>query len=130
MNDIICKKGHSDDAAGGYICDNCRYNTRIIDRLKNEIPDDAFTTEIADMFKVFADNTRIRILWVLFDCERCVYDIAGALEMTQSAISHQLRILKQARLVKSRRDGKNTYYSLDDEHVKRIIEQVMIHLNE
>ena len=62
--------------------------------------------------------------------EKCVYDIAESISMTQSAVSHQLRVLKQARLIKSRRDGKNTFYSLDDDHVKRIIEQVMIHINE
>ena len=82
------------------------------------------------VFKVFADNTRIRILWTLFDSELCVCDICAKLNMTQSAISHQLRTLKQARLVKARRDGKNTFYSIDDEHVKRIIEQVLIHLDE
>lgn len=114
----------------GSSCEYCMYNTKILDRLKNEMPTEELTTQIADVFKVFGDNTRIRILWVLFDSERCVYDIADTLSMTQSAISHQLHILKQARLVKSRRDGKNTYYLLDDDHVKRIIEQVMIHLNE
>ena len=85
---------------------------------------------LSEVFKVFGDPTRIRILWALFDNEICVYDIAEKLSMTQSAISHQLRVLKQARLVKARRDGKNTFYSLDDEHVKRIIEQVMIHISE
>ena len=113
-----------------YICKNCQYNTQILDKLKKELPADEITSEISDVFKVFADNTRIRILWVLFDEERCVYDIAETLNMTQSAISHQLRIPKRARLVKSRRDGKNTYYSLDDDHVKRIIEQAIIHINE
>ena len=88
------------------------------------------TMGISDVFKVFADNTRIRILWTLFDNELCVYDICTKLNMTQSAISHQLRTLKQARLVKARRDGKNTFYSLDDDHVKRIIEQAIIHIEE
>ena len=111
-------------------CKTCQYNQQILNRLKTELPDEETTAKISDVFKVFADNTRIRILWTLFDEELCVYDICTKLNMTQSAISHQLRTLKQARLVKARRDGKNTFYSLDDEHVKRIIEQVMIHLDE
>ena len=111
-------------------CKTCQYNQQILNRLKTELPDEETTAKISDVFKVFADNTRIRILWTLFDEELCVYDICTKLSMTQSAISHQLRTLKQARLVKARRDGKNTFYSLDDEHVKRIIEQVMIHLDE
>lgn len=111
-------------------CSHCLYNTEIVDRLKNELPSDEMLTEISDVFKVFGDSTRIRILWVLFDAEVCVFEIAEKLGMTQSAISHQLRVLKHARLVKARREGKNTFYSLDDEHVKRIIEQVMIHISE
>lgn len=111
-------------------CTHCLYNTQIIDRLKNEAPAEEVVEKLSDVFKVFGDATRIKILWALFDNEICVYDIAQRLGMTQSAISHQLRVLKQARLVKARRDGKNTFYSLDDEHVKRIIEQVMIHISE
>ncbi len=111
-------------------CVHCQYNTAIIDKLKNEAPSDKIVSELSEVFKIFGDATRIRILWALFDKEICVYDIASALGMTQSAISHQLRVLKQARLVKARRDGKNTFYSLDDEHVKRIIEQVIIHISE
>lgn len=111
-------------------CEHCKYNNCILDKLKNEIPTDEIIGKLSDVFKVFGDGTRIRILWALFDSEVCVYDIAEAVGMTQSAVSHQLRVLKQARLVKARRDGKNTFYSLDDEHVKRIIEQVMIHISE
>lgn len=112
------------------MCSTCQYNPRIVDRLKNEVPDDDTTTALAEMFKVFGDNTRIRILWTLFDKELCVYDIADALSMSQSAISHQLKTLKQARLIKSRRDGKNAFYSIDDDHVKKIIEQMLIHVEE
>lgn len=112
------------------ICENCQYNQQVLNRIKSEIPDDDTTTRISEVFKVFGDNTRIRILWALFDNEMCVFDISEALGMTQSAISHQLRTLKQARLVKSRREGKNTFYSIDDDHVKRIIEQVLIHIEE
>lgn len=113
-----------------YKCEHCKYNTGILNRLKNEMPTDDIIGSLSEVFKVFGDATRIRILWVLFDKEVCVFDIAEAVGMTQSAVSHQLRVLKQARLVKARRDGKNTFYSLDDEHVKRIIEQVMIHISE
>lgn len=111
-------------------CETCRYNTQIVNRLKNEMPSDETITRLSDVFKIFGDGTRIRILWALFNQELCVYDISEALKMSQSAISHQLRTLKQARLIKSRREGKNTFYSLDDDHVKRIIEQVMIHIEE
>lgn len=111
-------------------CSNCLYNTRILNRLKNEQPDDETIDRLSEVFKVFGDGTRLKILWALFDNELCVFDISEKLGMSQSAISHQLRTLKHAKLVKARRDGKNTFYSLDDEHVKRIIEQVMIHIEE
>lgn len=113
-----------------YRCEHCKYNNGILNKLKNEMPTDEMIGNLSEVFKVFGDATRIRILWVLFDKEVCVFDIAEAVGMTQSAVSHQLRILKQARLVKARRNGKNTFYSLDDKHVKRIIEQVMIHISE
>ena len=111
-------------------CEVCEYNPKILNRLKNELPSSETINRLSDVFKVFGDNTRIRILWKLFDNEMCVYDISKALDMSQSAISHQLGTLKQARLVKARREGKNTFYSLDDKHVKRIIEQVLIHIDE
>lgn len=111
-------------------CVTCSYNQQIIEKLRTEVPDDETTTRLAETFKIFGDNTRIRILWALFDTELSVSGISDELNMSQSAISHQLRTLKQARLIKSRRDGKNTFYSLDDEHVKRIIEQVLIHIEE
>ncbi len=98
--------------------------------LKNGLPDEETTERLSEVFKVFGDNTRIRILWALFDDELCVYDISDKVEVSQSAVSHQLRILRQARLVKSRRDGRQTFYSLDDDHVKTIIEQVLIHAEE
>ena len=86
--------------------------------------------DLAELFKVFGDTTRIRILFVLFEREVCVYELAEALSMTQSAISHQLRILKQSRLVKSRREGKMIYYSLADDHVRLMIEQGRDHIRE
>lgn len=111
-------------------CAGCRYNRQVMERLKSEKISEKEINALSDVFKVFGDGTRLKILWVLFDSELCVFDISEKLGMSQSAISHQLRILKQARLVKARREGKNTFYSLDDEHVKRIIEQVMIHVEE
>ncbi len=86
--------------------------------------------DLAELFKFFGDSTRIRILYELIDSDICVADLASALDMTQSAVSHQLRILKQSRLIKSRREGKQIFYSLDDDHVKKMIELGMEHLSE
>lgn len=86
--------------------------------------------DLAELFKVFGDSTRIRILHTLFTDEMCVQDIATALNMTQSAISHQLKILKQSKLIKARRDGKMIYYSLADDHVKTIISCGLEHVEE
>ena len=85
---------------------------------------------LAELFKIFGDPTRIRILYAMLDAERCVNDIAGLLEMSQSSVSHQLRILKTSKLVKSRRDGKSIFYSLDDEHVRSILNMGMEHIME
>lgn len=92
--------------------------------------DESEMYDLADLFKVFGDSTRLRILFVLFEDEMCVGDMAEKLGMTQSAISHQLKILKQNRLVKSRREGKMIYYSLADEHVRLIIDQGREHIEE
>ena len=89
-----------------------------------------FCFDLAELFKIFGDSTRIRILYVLFEAEVCVCDIAELLGMTQSAISHQLRLLKQAKLVRSRREGKTVYYALADDHVRTILGQGMDHVNE
>lgn len=86
--------------------------------------------DLADLFKVFGDSTRLKILYVLFEEEKCVGDISDSLEMTQSAVSHQLKILKQNHLIKSRRNGKQIYYSLADEHVRLIIDQGREHVEE
>ncbi|MDD7220208.1 MAG: metalloregulator ArsR/SmtB family transcription factor [Clostridia bacterium] len=98
--------------------------------LTGKLPEETELYDLADLFKVFGDSTRIRILFVLFDTEVCVCDLAKALNMTQSAISHQLRILKQNKLVKSRREGKSIYYSLADDHVRTIINQGREHIEE
>lgn len=100
-------------------------------RIVNEtMPSEEELYDLAELFKVFGDSTRIRILYVLFEAEVCVCDLAATLNMTQSAISHQLKILKQSRLVKSRREGKSIFYSLADAHVRTIISQGMEHIEE
>ncbi|MBQ8087871.1 MAG: helix-turn-helix transcriptional regulator [Clostridia bacterium] len=107
-----------------------RANEALCDRVLTQMPDEESLYDLAELFKVFGDTTRIRILYVLFESEMCVCDIAEILSMTQSAISHQLRVLKQARLVRSRREGKQIYYFLADEHVRTIIGQGMDHITE
>ncbi len=102
----------------------------LVKRLTANMPDETGLYDLAELFKVFGDSTRIRIMYVLFEDEVCVCDIAATLNMTQSAISHQLRILKQNRLIKGRRDGKSIYYSLADEHVRSIIAMGREHLEE
>lgn len=94
------------------------------------MPEEENLLDLADLFKVFGDSTRVKILCALFHAELCVCDIAALLGMTKSAISHQLRLLKQSKLVKNRRDGKVVYYSLDDEHVKNIFDQGLAHVEE
>ena len=100
---------------------------RIVDE---KMPAEEDLYDLSELFKVFGDSTRIRILFVLFEAEVCVCDLAAALRMTQSAVSHQLRILKQNRLVKSRREGKSVFYSLADNHVRTIINQGLEHIEE
>ncbi|MDE6787976.1 MAG: metalloregulator ArsR/SmtB family transcription factor [Ruminococcus sp.] len=94
------------------------------------MPDESVLYDVAELLKVFGDSTRIRIIFVLGQSEMCVCDIANLLGMTQSAISHQLRILKQARLVKARRNGKTIFYSLCDDHVQKIFYCAMEHVME
>ncbi|MDR1774209.1 MAG: metalloregulator ArsR/SmtB family transcription factor [Clostridioides sp.] len=94
------------------------------------MPKEEVLYDLAELFKVFGDSTRIRILYALFSNEMCVCDIATLLNMTDSAISHQLRVLKQARLVKFRREGKTVFYSLDDEHISRIFDCGLAHIQE
>ena len=102
----------------------------IVEKVAQVMPDEAVLYDAAELLKVFGDPTRIRIIFVLGQSELCVCDIANLLGMTQSAISHQLRVLKQARLVKWRRDGKTIYYSLCDDHVQKIFYCAMEHVME
>jgi ArsR family transcriptional regulator len=111
-------------------CECSVIHEAVVSQVKSRMPEEETLYDLAELFKVFGDTTRIKILWALDESELCVCDIAFLLNMTQSAISHQLKVLKQAKLVKNRRDGKVIYYSLDDEHVKRIFDQGMIHIKE
>ena len=111
-------------------CDCEVIHEDVVKRVKGKMPEEETLYDLAELFKVFGDSTRIRILWALDEAEMCVCDIASLLNMTQSAISHQLRVLKQAKLVKNRKEGKVVYYSLDDEHVRAIIDQGLVHINE
>lgn len=112
------------------VCDCNEIHEDIVEQLKNNIPSEEILKGLSELFKAFGDMTRIRILYVLFQREMCVCDIAETLGMTQSAISHQLRVLKTARLVKFRKAGKVVYYSLDDNHIKYIFDQALCHVNE
>lgn len=102
----------------------------IIDKVLAQQPDDEILYDLAELFKVFGDSTRIKILYSMFEHELCVNDIAGLLNLSQSSVSHQLRILKTSKLVKFRREGKSIFYSLDDEHVRSIISMGMEHVEE
>jgi ArsR family transcriptional regulator len=111
-------------------CDCNVIHEDVVNCVREKMPEDENLYDLAELFKVFGDTTRIKILWALAESEMCVCDIAVLLNMTQSAISHQLRVLKQARLVRYRKEGKVVYYSLDDAHVKQIFDQGLIHINE
>ena len=111
-------------------CEYMHVHEDIVTKVEKEMPDDEILFDLAELFKIFGDSTRIKILYLLFESEMCVCDIAQMLRMTQSAISHQLKLLKQFRLVKSRREGKTVYYSLADDHVRSIIDKGMEHVSE
>ena len=111
-------------------CDFIHAHKGIVEQVRKTLPGEDTLYDLTELFRIFADSTRVRILYVLFESEMCVCDIAALLGMTQSAISHQLRALKNARLVKSRRDGKTVFYSLADEHVKTILDQGIEHVTE
>lgn len=111
-------------------CEQVCVHADVVQMALSEMPHDEELYNLAELFKVFGDSTRIKILYVLFEAEMCVCDIAETLGMTISAISHQLKILKQAKLVKFKRSGKNFIYSLADDHVRTIINQGMTHISE
>ena len=111
-------------------CESTEVHEELIKIVEETMPEETKLYDLAELFKVFGDSTRIRILFVLFEAEVCVCDLAQTLNMTQSAISHQLKILKQSKLVKSRREGKSIFYSLSDDHVRGIINMGMEHVEE
>ncbi len=112
------------------VCSCSIIHEDVVNKVREHIPKDEILYDLSDLFKTLGDSTRIKVLYALFQAEMCVCDIAALLGMTQSAISHQLRVLKQARLVKYRKDGKVVYYSLDDDHVKCIFNQGLLHISE
>ena len=111
-------------------CDVTCVHEDMIQKVKRRMPAEELMYGLADFYKVFGDATRVKILCVLLESEMCVCDIAQLLNMTQSAISHQLQVLKKSKLVKYRRDGKTVFYSLADGHVRTIIDQGMEHVAE
>ena len=110
-------------------CEYMHVHEDIVAKVEKEMPDDEILFDLAELFKIFGDSTRIKILYLLFESEMCVCDIAQMLRMTQSAISHQLAVLKKSKLVKYRREGKTVFYSLSDGHVRTIIDQGMEHVS-
>ncbi len=117
----------SDETAA---CEYMHIHGELVKKVNENMPSDDILYNLAELYKVFGDSTRIKILYALFESEMCVCDISKVLGMSISAISHQLRILKQARLVKYRRDGKTVFYSLADDHVRLIIDQGIDHIEE
>ena len=111
-------------------CNATIIHKEVIDRVRNDLPDEETLYRLADIFKVLGDPTRIRILTALSSAEMCGCDLSVLLGVTTSAISHQLRLLRQARLVKFRKDGKVVYYSLDDSHVEKMFRQGLEHVSE
>ena len=111
-------------------CDCVSIHQEVVDAVRASMPGDETLMDVSDIFKVFSDSTRIKILCALMQAEMCVCDISALLGMTKSAVSHQLRVLKQSNLVKNRRDGKVVYYSIADEHVETIINNGMEHVLE
>ena len=111
-------------------CESHEVHKDLLKIVNEKLPSETELYDLAELFKVFGDTTRIRILFVLFEAEVCVCDLAEALGMTQSAISHQLRILKQNKLVKNRREGKSIFYSLADEHIQELFKVAFDHVME
>lgn len=109
---------------------NAKAKKEIVKRVQSTKPSMEQMEQLADLFKVFGDSTRIKIIYTIYQKELCVHDIARIIQMTHSSVSHQLKNLKQARLVKSRKDGKEVYYTLDDEHIEKIFQLGLKHIEE
>ena len=111
-------------------CEFMHVHEDIVAQVEKNMPDEEVLYDLAELFKIFGDSTRVKILYALLESELCVCDIAKLMDVSQSAVSHQLRVLKGSKLVKFRREGKTLYYSLADEHVFRILSQGMEHILE
>ncbi len=112
------------------VCEAEHEHSDAVEKTKAQMPNEDELYDLAELFKVFGDSTRVRILSALFCRELCVCDICSVLNMNKSAISHQLRVLRQTKIVKSRREGKEVFYSLDDEHIEKIFKMAKEHLEE
>lgn len=112
------------------LCTERIIHRAIVESVRSAMPEGAELYDLADFFKIFGDRTRIAILWALSESEMCVCDLCVLLDMKQSAVSHQLKLLKQSRIVKYRREGKVVYYSLDDDHIRRVLNLGRQHIQE
>ncbi|MDR1362872.1 MAG: metalloregulator ArsR/SmtB family transcription factor, partial [Spirochaetaceae bacterium] len=112
------------------LCECTIIHEEIVAEVQKQMPDEETMLDLADLFKMFADSTRVKIICALLCAEMCVCDISALLGMTKSSISHQLRLLRQTKLVKNRREGKIIYYSLDDEHINDILDKGLAHVRE
>ena len=117
---------NTDEAHSEYLC----VHEETVRQVLADMPEEETLYDLAELFKVFGDSTRIKILYALFEAELCVGDIALLLGLTQTAVSHQLRVLRTNKLIKGRKEGKIVFYSLDDDHVRTMIGQGMEHVNE
>ena len=126
----MAAQNKEDKSADDQICENLIIHTDEIEKIKKDFPKDSLLEKMALFYKIFGDSTRVRILYALDKAELCVCDISALLGMTVSAVSHQLKLLRESDLVKTRRQGKEVYYSLSDEHVQKIIECGMEHILE
>lgn len=111
-------------------CDLTFVHDDIVKKVNDEMPEEEILYDLAEFYKVFGDTTRIKILYILLKSELCVCDISQVLGVSQSAVSHQLRMLKQMKLVKYRREGKSVFYSLSDHHIELILRQGLEHISE
>lgn len=127
---LTAEQRYKEDRYNVERCDLTCTHQDIIERVRTGLPDEDTLYDLTELFRIFGDSTRVRILYLLFASEMCVCDMAALLGLSQSAVSHQLRALKNVRLVKARREGKTVFYSLADDHVKVIIDQGLEHVRE
>ena len=111
-------------------CEETEVHEDAVEQVRSQLPQDEVLYDLAELFKIFGDSTRVKILYALLEAELCVCDIAKLMDVSQSAVSHQLRVLKSSKLVKFRREGKTVFYSLDDDHVRSILSLGMEHVEE